>query len=298
MSDPNSTNDDDYVLHTSPNPSQTHGFQTSVESILQHRSREMLLNYTGIPANELHAHITEIQKRSFAVSPYCSIGSMTWLNPMLPLHFAYPTILSRVKNGESIVDCACMIAQDLRQLVYDGAPSPNMHGFDLSSAFFEIGYDFFLDRSQFQGTFFQADTTQDFSSTDLGKLEGKMDIIWCAKFIHIFDWEDQIAMSAKLVRLLKPQPGSVFVGSQNGFPGGKAMGVSGSGVGGSESKRVFLCDVQHVRSIWEEVGKRTGMELEIEAKLVDLRTLGMHEEDGTGFKRVTGYNLQYLVTVK
>lgn len=83
-------------------------------------------------------------------------------------------------------------------------------------------------------------------------------------------------MACKLVRLLKPQPGSIFVGSQNGFPGGKTIKLSGAGAIGSKSKSIFLCDVEHINEIWGEVGKRTGMDFDVEATLLDLRTIGRY----------------------
>ena len=36
---------------------------------------------------------------------------------------AYPAILSRIENGDSFLDVGCYLGQDIRQLVFDGAPS-------------------------------------------------------------------------------------------------------------------------------------------------------------------------------
>lgn len=197
-----------------------------------------------------------------------------------------------------MLDCGCMIAQDLRQLAFDGAPTDNMYGFDLEPEFFDIGYDFFRDQETFRGSFMKVDAGQDFSETPLTNLVGKMDVIWCAKFIHLYDYDDQIAMASKLVRLLKPQPGSMFVGSQNGFPGGRQMKLSGAGSMGSKTSSIFMNDVDHLKQIWKEVSKRTGLDFDVEVTLLDLRTIGRHKDNGSEYHKIIGYNLQYLITIK
>ncbi|KAK4493743.1 hypothetical protein PRZ48_014928 [Zasmidium cellare] len=288
----------DFVFPVSKNPEDAVYFYKDVDAALQPQSREMLLKYTGVPSDQLISHIKEAQSRAFKVAPYSSVGSMTWLNPFIVLHFAYSKALEKVKNGGSILDCACMIAQDLRQLAFDGAPTDKMYGFDFEPEFFNIGYDFFQDRATFRGSFLEVDATKDFSETELRDLSGKVDVIWCAKFIHLYDWDDQIEMASKLVRLLKPQPGSLFLGSQNGFPGGRSMSLKGSGMKVSKSNMGFLNDVDHLKEIWEEVGKRTGLDFDVEVTLLDLRTIGWHKDSGSDYHKTIGYNLQYLITMK
>lgn len=275
-------------------------WQPDVDKVLQCRTREMLEAYTGVPSADLISHVQHIQKRSWNVAPYPSVGALTWLNPYILLHSAYTTVLEKVKNGASILDCACMVAQDLRQLAYAGAPTENMYGFDIELDFFDIGFSFYNDRDRWKGSFIHADATQPFHTNGLGQLEGKIDIIWCAKFIHIFDRKRQVDMMVKLLSLLSPQPGAMFVGSQNGFPGGRDIMIEGLQKFDSTTDRFFLADAADIEEMWTEVARRTATEgqWDLQARLLDLRTLGLHEDDGTDYKRTTGYNVQWTATRK
>lgn len=287
--------DDVFILRRSTNPDETPYWQSDVAKVLQPRTRTMLETYSNIPPDKVEARVREIQKRSWAVAPFASVGALTWLNPYILLlpQTQYERILEKAKSGASIVDCACMVAPDLRQMAWDGAPTENMYGFDLEEEFSDIGFDLFNDGQKWEGQFFQADAMKAFEETKLGTLVGKMDIVWCAKFVHLFDRAGQIDMMSRLVSLLKPQAGSMFVGSQNGFPGGKEVKIADGKRFANQTDRFLLADAPEVREMWREVAERTGTDWEIEARLLDMSTIGLHEDDGSPYKKLTGYNLQW-----
>ena len=217
------------------------------------------------------------------------------MNPYLLFHEAHPTILEKVKAGATIIDCGCMVSPDLRQLAYEGARTDNMYAFDIIPGYFDIGYDFYNDRERFKGKFLTADGLKPLDETPLGNLKGSIDIIWSPKFLHIWDRETQIAVAAKLVALLKPQPGSMFVGSQNGLPVAEEIPISGDlpGLG----KSFFTGNADSIKEMWTELAAQTGTKWNVEARLFDLRTIGLHEDDGSEYKRKTGYNLQWTATL-
>lgn len=124
-----------------------------------------------------------------------------------------------------------MISPDLRQLAYEGAPTDKMYAFDIEPRFFDVGYDFYNDRDHFKATFMTVDGTKAIDETPLRDLKGKLDIIWCPKFLHLFNRAGQIETAARLIQLLKPQAGSMFVGSQNGFPEPNETPISNSADG-------------------------------------------------------------------
>ena len=233
------------------------------------------------------------QTRAWAVSPYPSVGQLTWLNPYIVLHPSHERILSRLKAGASIIDCGCMIAPDLRQLAYEGAPTNKMFGFDIEPRFFDIGYDFYNDRSTFQGTLLEADIFK--SQSPLKDLEGQIDIIWCAKFMHLFNRSTQIAVAVRLIRLLKPGPGTMFVGSQNGYVVDYEVPLPNERFH-SQAKGFWLGSKEGMEKLWKEISDETGTKWEVDVRLLDLRTLGMHQDDGSEYKRRTGYNLQWTCT--
>ena len=75
---------------------------------------------------------------------------MTWLIPYILLHPAHERVLARLKAGASILDCGCCVSTDLRQLVFEGAPSERMYGFDIETGFFDVGYELFRDEERFK----------------------------------------------------------------------------------------------------------------------------------------------------
>ncbi|CAK3916140.1 Hypothetical predicted protein [Lecanosticta acicola] len=290
--------EEEFVIRRSQKAEETPYWQPNVAKVLQPSTREFFQRYAQIPPAEIEPHIREIQKRAWEVAPFPSVGAMTWLNPFCSLLPQYEPILNRVRAGASILDCACMVAPDLRKLAYDGAPTGEMYGFDVESEFFDIGFDLYKDRATWRGKFFPADALRPFQETELGTLVGKLDIVWCAKFIHIFDREGQIEMMVKLVSLLKPEKGSLFVGSQNGFPGGMTVPVADDQKFVGMSGEIFLGDTGDMEEMWAEVARRTGTQWELEATFLDMRTIGLHEDDGSPYKKRTGYNLQWVATMK
>lgn len=218
---------------------------------------------------------------------------MTWLNPYLLVHPAYQRILGRLKDGASIIDCGCCFSTDLRQLALDGAPTDNMYGFDVHKGLIDVGYDLFQDRDTFKGDLFRHDFL-DKEDHALDHCRQKMDIILAAKFVHIWDHEHQIDRTIDLIKLLKPEPGVMFMGTQNGFPGTLDVPLTKPPPGFQSTFR--LQDEESMRGLWKVVEERTGTKWELEVKLIDLRGIGMHKDDGTEFNRQIGYNIVYLAT--
>ena len=236
------------------------------------------------------------RKQAWDLVPYPSIGALTWLNPYITLHEAHDTILAKVKEGATIVDCGCFISPDLRYLAFKGAPTANMYGFDIESRFFDIGFNFYNDRDRWEGNFLAADGTKRLEDTALSPLVGQVDIIWCPKYLHIYDRAHQIEVASNLIRLLRPQAGSIFAGSQNGLPLPEERPLADRGFQGQQ-KSFFLGNAETVREIWDEVATRTGTKWKLDARLLDLRTIGLHEDDGSEYKKKVGYNLQWTATL-
>jgi hypothetical protein len=89
-----------------------------------------------------------------------------------------------MQSGATFLDLGCCVAQDLRKLVYDGAPSKNTYGSDLQADFMNIGYDLFLDKDTLGTTFIAADIFDESEKSGLKVLEGTVDIIHAAFFFH------------------------------------------------------------------------------------------------------------------
>src|ERR1700759_3774499 len=109
----------------------------------------------------------------------------------------YQEVLERIKHGEKFLDLGCCFGQEIRKLVFDGAPSANTYGSDLYDSFLSIGYDLFKDSGRLQTTFIAADVFDDSSS--LTRLAGQMNIIYTGAFFHLFDLEQQEKIAIRII---------------------------------------------------------------------------------------------------
>lgn len=135
-------------------------------------------------------------------------------------HPKYEQVLERVKSGESFLDLACGLGQDIRKLVYDNAPSDNIVGFDLRPELTEIGYQLFKDKDKLKAKFIHGDF---FTKRPILGLEKQLfDVIAASDFFHLFSWDDQVECFRRATSLLKSRPGSMIIGrmacAQYGVP--------------------------------------------------------------------------------
>lgn len=197
--------------------------------------------------------------------PYACIGTLRFLNLSLSKHPLYPTILSRLsspRSNQTLLDLGCCFGQDIRKLVYDGAPSSNLHGIDIDAAFIELGYDLFLDRNTLESTFSTADLFHQPSTDLLNKIGGGVDILNAASFYHLFNWEQQAHLAKNVIKLLKPVKGAMLIGRQVGstkpgeYPQMKRDGTT-----------TYWHDVASWERLWKEIGEATSTQWTVYASL-------------------------------
>ncbi|CAG8982887.1 hypothetical protein HYALB_00002904 [Hymenoscyphus albidus] len=176
--------------------------------------RRLLEEYSKVPADEVLRHVHEIRDKAWAIRPYPCTGLGNFLQPTVSLLPVYPEILSRLKNGASFLDVGCFLGQDLRKLVFDGAPSDHLHGVDIVSHW-HLGYELFLDEGRFKAHFMETDLLK--PNAELSALEGKIDIIQVTHVLHQWGWKGQIQAAKQLAKYTKP--GSLIVGYQAGTAG-------------------------------------------------------------------------------
>jgi SAM-dependent methyltransferase len=164
-----------------------------------------------------------------------------------------------VKDGNTFLDVGCCVGQDIRKLVFDGAPSENTVGSDLRKDFMEIGYNLFLDKSTLKTRFIGADIFD--TESELTQLAGKVDIIHTAFFFHLFNLEGQTQAVRRVLTLFKDKVGCLLVGRQLG---NKDAGLRHSF--SSEEKR-FRHNPESFAQMWKKVGDETGTEWKVDASL-------------------------------
>ena len=171
------------------------------------------------------------------------------------------------------LDLGCCVGQDIRKLVFDGAPSESTYGSDLEKNFMDIGYDLFLDKSTLKTTFIPADIFDE--ESNLKQIEGEIDIIHAASFLHLFDEEGQYAACKRIVKILKNKPGSLLIGRQIGNEeSGVYMGSLDS------SKKRYRHNPDSFHEMWKKVGEETGSKWEVEAYLEEQDLFVLAEKIG------------------
>lgn len=173
----------------------------------------------------------------------------------------YQEVLERIKHGEKFLDLSCCFGQEIRKLVFDGAPSVNTYGSDLWGDFLSIGYELFKDKDRLKTTFIAADVFDD--SSPLTTLAGRMNIIYTGAFFHLFNLEDQEKIALRIIQLLVPQPGSLITGRQSGNKNPGEYSRSSD----KNARKHFRHNAQSWTELWDRVGKKTGSKWLVEADL-------------------------------
>lgn len=181
---------------------------------------------------------------------------------------SYQSILARLKSGGSLLDLGCCCAQDLRKLAHDGAHASNLYGAELEQGFLDLGYDLFRDKETFGAHFMVADVFD--KQGELGKLEGKMDVVHLGLFLHLFNLEKQVEVCELVVGLLKPEKGVLIIGQQIGMLEAREEAREGD-------RKIFKHNVESFKRMWVEIGEKTQSEWVVSAKLD--HGLGIEDEN-------------------
>ncbi len=97
-------------------------------------------------------------------------------------------------------------------------------------------------------------------------LDGNIDIIHAASFLHLFGWDDQVRAGSRMVRLLRPTTKDALVlGRQAGTvkPGeypGRRNGLTR-----------YRHNPESFQKMWDEIGEKTGTKWKVDAELLPAR---------------------------
>ncbi|KAI1329210.1 hypothetical protein F5Y16DRAFT_409334 [Xylariaceae sp. FL0255] len=171
--------------------------------------------YVGIRGSEdVASHIYNVRDKAWAILPYPCIGLFRFLDFSIHLSPDYETVIRRVQEGATFLDLGCCFGQELRKLSSDsGVNSANLIGVDLEPEFLGLRYELFADAGRSKMTFIAGNI---FAEDFLEQYRGKIDIIYLASFLHLFNEEQQKEIVRQLNRLLRPQAGSMVFGRNLG----------------------------------------------------------------------------------
>lgn len=173
----------------------------------------------------------------------------------------YQEALKRVKSGETLLDQACCFGQDIRKLVYDGAPAENITGSELERGFIELGYELFQDKEKLKARFTSGDF---FAAETAGLREQSFDMVHAASFFHLFSWDGQVEAVSKALRLLKPKPSSMIFGRQICVDEAGSMKHSSA-----QNGEIYRHDAESFKKLIAEVSAKTEIEVGTEVDVIE-----------------------------
>ncbi|KAK3325921.1 hypothetical protein B0H66DRAFT_616655 [Apodospora peruviana] len=242
--------------------------------------RQLLIKYSGIPAEDVEKELLALRAGAWETFPFPCIGNFDFLGLALSLrNLLYPRLLSRLQpGGARFLDVGCCLGQDIRKLVFDGAPAENLVGLELRQGYINLGYDLFRDRSKLGAKMLQGDFVND--SLDDKEIWGRFDIVNFSMVLHVFSWEDQVRLLERGIKALKPNTsGTSIIGLACGSLDGKIEDWGGQVPAHNEESFVRLV---------KEVEERTGTRWEVDVELDTFFDVGdpKHAFLGPEFRRV------------
>lgn len=189
------------------------------------------------------------------------IGRYAFLEFSIGRAYHYDDILKRIKDGATLLDVGCCFGQDLRKLVYEGAPSSNLTGTELDQVFIDLGYELFKDRDSLDTKFIAGDI---FSDDAYGLKDGSFDFIHAGSFFHQFTWAEQIEVLTKCFRWLKPQAGSMMVGRHIAVDEPEVIKHPQL-----KSGEAYHHNIDSWKKIVHEAAEKVGVNVEVEAELLE-----------------------------
>lgn len=203
----------------------------------------------------------------------------------LSLHPSYPSLVKKLcSSTTTFLDLGTCLGQDLRKLIYDGAPAQNLFGCDIFPQFEHVGHELFRDREIFQAHFITADLFDTTSESALTKSKGTWDVISIVMFLHVFDWDTQVLACKRILQLLSRKPGSMIIGAQTGSTEPEEHVLKPPFVAEGEHKTVYRQSQDTFTDMWKTVGRDEDVELRIQVEYDEHqdRELRAKEEDAGG----------------
>ncbi|KAI1856513.1 uncharacterized protein JN550_013775 [Neoarthrinium moseri] len=202
-------------------------FQESLETVPRAIS-EVLESYSHVPKDAQVKHIVKVRNAAYKRCPYPCIGNMRFLDFDLSAHPLYQEYvlepLKRPKqDGEAeplFLDLGSCFGQDLRKLVYDGAPVERLWASDIDQYLIDMGFELFNDEDRLPKERFlcPGDLLSDSPEDRLNVLDGKVTILHMTAVFHLFTYEDQKKVVDRCLRLLRKDSGGpvLLLGMQVG----------------------------------------------------------------------------------
>ncbi|OJJ07624.1 hypothetical protein ASPVEDRAFT_155429 [Aspergillus versicolor CBS 583.65] len=218
---------------------------------------QLFREYSAIPQEEIVKHIQDIREKAWDIYPYPCIGIFRFIDFGAYFCPVYPDVLKRLAAGQTLLDLGCCFGQDLRKLVFDGASSENLLGVDLHAGFHNLGYELFRDKETLKARLYSQSI---FDKEFLPEWQGKIDIVHMGAFLHLFSYDQQKVIIAKVTKLLRGCKGSLAFGRHAGAEEGGPISLN-------TKWDLFAHSDATLKKLWNEEGAGKG-EWEVNTQLV------------------------------
>lgn len=242
-------------------PERNRGWYQEDLTEINQPMRDLLVNYSKVPSEDVVKHVNLIRERGFASNPYPCIGLYRFTILTLHTHPLYATIVERLKQPDTAyLDIGCCFGQDLRRLAHDGVPTENLTGLDIAGALMEHGYALFRDRDTLKSRFTVADVFTGDTDPAWAELRDRgADVVHCSAFFHLFTLAEQQTAARHIARLVRP--GGVVVGRQIGSV------APGDVPAIQEGSASYRHDVETFAALWNRAGEETSTRWRVEGTM-------------------------------
>lgn len=180
--------------------------------------------------------------------------------PLLPFH---DKVIDRLRSGAVFMDAGCCFGQELRYLINREGISPSqLFGFDLDKTFLDLGFELFRDQDRLGDHFIVGDvlaSPQSPEGAELSKFDGKIDIIFCSSFLHVWPWDEMIKATKRLVELTEGRPGAIICGKQ------LASKEAGHYTMPNAHNQNYRHNEESMARFWDQVSQETGTKWEVQS---------------------------------
>ncbi|KAH8658017.1 hypothetical protein BX600DRAFT_514542 [Xylariales sp. PMI_506] len=247
--------------------SKTVGWYAKYPPDIKPAAKDLLIKYAGVPEDQISDYVLTMRDKAWDIFPYPCIGSYRFLDLSLMRLPVYPRLLETLKSGGKLLDIGCCMAQDLRQLAFDGVPSENLYGAEIEAPFMDLGYDLFKDKDTFRAHFTQAnilDTVRPPTNPEstLHSLLGAMDFVHLGMVLHVFSLEEQQLALERCIELLKPEKGVMIVGQAVGHVSGTSHASRTH-----HDSHSFKHSDETFRQLWKAIEEKKGIKFDCRASL-------------------------------
>lgn len=132
----------------------------------------------------------------------------------------------------------------------------------------DLGYDLFRDRDTLASKFVVGDIVASQFGGDqehaFKELLGKTDVIHVSSFFHLFPLSTQLLIAKRLLRLLRPVPGSLILGRQTA---NIKPGVYRHGSCDQTQPSMWRHDAGSWSEMWEQAGRELKIQVRVAATL-------------------------------